>query len=494
MHQSQKPVIAIVGRPNVGKSTLFNRLVGRQAAIVEDFAGVTRDRNYGDGYLGDKEYIVIDTGGFEPEATDDMLKAMRLQASIAIDEADVVICVFDGREGLLPSDEEIVRMLERSPKPTHYAVNKIDGAKHDPLVAEFWSAGVSMIWPVSAQHGSGVYDLMEAVVEDFPDRETTDDPDDPGIAVAVIGKPNAGKSTLVNRLLGTDRLLVGPIPGTTRDSIDSVLEREPDQEAIAEAKAAIEEEREAQRTNEDEERNEEDDAAYLRHLEETLAQAERSRRYLIIDTAGVRRRKWIKTRLERYSIVRSFKSIDRADVCLLLIDAGMGVTEQDAKLAGLIQAKGRGCIILVNKWDTIAEKNTHTAGEFVKQIREDLKFIPYAPILFISALTGQRVHRILGVIDNVKRNYDRRIRTGEVNRLLKRVLETHTPPFHKGKTLKIYYASQVSTGPPTFVLSVNNRDSVHFSYERFLYNQVRAAWDFEGTPIRLVLRDKRQSR
>jgi GTP-binding protein len=517
MTHRQKPVIALVGRPNVGKSTLFNRLVGRQTAIVEDIPGVTRDRNYGDGSISGEPYIVIDTGGFEPVTTDDMLKAMRLQAEIAIDEADVVVCVFDGREGCLPSDEEIVRLLQQSNKPIHHAVNKIDGARHDPLVAEFWSLGVPMIWPISAQHGGGVYELMEAVLEDFPTFDEIDEETaKTSTSIAVIGKPNVGKSTLVNRLLGEERLVASPVPGTTRDSIDTWLELPSNDTAItmleqayAEESARVEAARLAREMPEEEsaadrgiilpdgpevsdEEDEEDDLVVLETLEQQIARARLPRRYLLIDTAGVRRRKWVKTRLEKYSIVKSFKSIDRADVCLLLIDATAGVTEQDAKLAGLIQTKGRACIILVNKWDLVPNKTDKTAGEFVRQLRDDLQFISYAPVIFISALSGQRVHRIMSEVDRVSRNFNRRVSTSEVNKRLRQALDGHQPPTYRGKRLQIYYGSQISSAPPLFILSVNYRDALHFSYERYLHNQIRQNWDFEGTPIKIIYRDRKR--
>jgi len=443
-----KPIVAIVGRPNVGKSTLFNRLVGQRTAIVEDSPGVTRDRHYGDADLLGREAIVVDTGGFEPETDDAMLRAMREQAQLAIDEADVVLMVFDGRAGLLPADGEITRMLVQSGKPVHYVVNKIDGARHDPLVAEFWELGVPELWPVSAEHGAGVYDLLEAVLETLPpEGEDEVEEADEVTRVAVIGKPNAGKSTLLNRLLGEERLLVSDVPGTTRDSIDSELVV----------------------TGEDGE----------------------PRRYLLIDTAGVRRRKWIKTTVEKISVVRTFKSIDRADVCLLLIDALEGVTDQDAKLASLIDDKGRACVLLLNKWDAVADKDDRTIGEFVKSLRHDLGFVSWAPILSISALTGQRVHKLLEIVDRVAANRTRRVSTGELNRTVEELIQLHTPPVHKQRRLKIYYASQVSVRPPTFVLWVNDTEAMSETYLRFLKNRLRERWDFEGTPIKVAVRQRK---
>jgi len=543
---ARKPVVAIVGRPNVGKSTLFNRLVGRRAAIVEDFAGVTRDRHYGDGELFGRKFIVIDTGGFEPETDDGMLKAMRNQAQLAIEEADVVIVLFDGREGLLPADREITRMLQRSGKPVHYAVNKIDGQRHEPLVAEFWELGIEMVWGVSAQHGPGVYDLMEPVLDDLPEEvaEESDEERAPNVTkIAIIGKPNAGKSTLVNRLLGEERLLTSNIPGTTRDSIDTWLELPPDQgmlDAITEELAAFEgngaaagsdadddddiwsdeaseadefpegvtadprwpvytwedeADVEAMAEAEDEFGNVEADVQRMRAaLQEQLERAKMPRRYLVIDTAGVRRRKWVKTALEKYSIVRSFKSIDRADVCLLVIDATSGVTDQDAKLAGLIQAKGKACVILVNKWDIVPDKDSNTAGGYVKTLRRDLGFIGYAPILFISAMTGQRTHKIMGEVDGVRRNWQRRVPTSELNKFVETLTERQPPPIHKGRRPRIYYTSQVATGPPTILLSVNDKTSFKAAYQRFLLNRIRRRWEFGGTPIKLIWRGRKKRR
>ncbi|MGM0574324.1 MAG: ribosome biogenesis GTPase Der [Myxococcota bacterium] len=552
-----KPVIAIVGRPNVGKSTLFNRLVGRREAIVEDQPGVTRDRHYGDGEVLGRRFIVIDTGGFEPEADEGMLPAMRRQAEIAIAEADVVIAMYDGREGLLPTDREVARVLGRADKPVFHAVNKIDGARHEALVAEFWEMGVDSLHSMSAQHGPGVYDLMAEVLEVLPEEDAAAERRAAeATRVAVIGKPNVGKSTLINRLLGEERLLVSDVPGTTVDSIDTWLQRPPDRRALATAETRLEEARaalEAARAREgrggigpggapspagppdeqddgvivhwaggDQAEWQEDaegfevdptvqdidieDARWqapgdLEAAEEAVAAAEteleaarRAQRYLLIDTAGIRRRKWMRTDLERRSVVRSFKAIDRAEVCLLLVDATVGVTEQDAKLAGMIQDKGRACVILVNKWDAVSDKDTYTAGRYVKELREALKFVSYAPIVFISALSGQRVHRILGAVDRVKVNYTRRIATGPLNRWLAATVRHHQPPVHRGRRLRVYYASQVTTAPPTVLLSVNEPKLLHFSYKRFLVNQLRQQYDFEGTPLRLVVRGRGRKR
>jgi GTP-binding protein len=520
-----KPTLAIVGRPNVGKSTLFNRLIERQAAIVQDMPGVTRDRHYGEGNVLGWEFIAVDTGGFEPSSKDGMLGAMREQAEIAITEADAIIAVYDGPAGLTPVDREIVRILARTNKPVFHVVNKIDGPKQDALVCEFWEAGVPMLHVVSAQHGGGVLDLMEEVIAAFPeDKDSEKDEDASLTRIAVIGKPNVGKSTLVNRMLGEERLLVSDVPGTTRDAIDTWIERPPDPSAVKRAQARYDEVHVRLEAKE-EPALDTQDPFYLRplvgervpdsrevdmedpdwkpptddSLERDLGRAQKalegsgsSRRYLLIDTAGIRRRKWIKTRIERVSIVQSFKSIDRAEVCLLLIDATQGVTDQDAKLAGLIHAKGRAAVILVNKWDIVADKDTDTAGEFVKELRRDLPFVAYAPIVFISAKTGQRTHKILQAVDQAKEAAHTRISTGALNRQLAYIVRKHQPPIHKNRRLKFFFGSQVAVAPPTFLFWVNDPDAVHFSYERFVYNQLRAKWGFEGTPIKLIMR-KRQA-
>ncbi|MEZ4266253.1 MAG: ribosome biogenesis GTPase Der [Myxococcota bacterium] len=578
-----KPIVAIVGRPNVGKSTLFNRLCGRRAAVVQDMPGVTRDRHYAEAVLVGRPVVIIDTGGFDPDADEGMLPAMRAQAEIAVREADAVIALYDGRDGLLHADETIARILARSGKPVFHAVNKIDGPRHEALAAEFWSLGVEEIYALSALHGPGVMDLEEAIADALPPVDRDAEAEKPARAtarVAVIGRPNVGKSTLVNRLLGEERLLVSDVPGTTVDSIDTWLVRRPDPEAIARAEAAVEAAREALESarhgrrvmlaeaegeagewveqpeadwsgvpdeaddevqifygrfsatgetfggGEDDEdaggpaeddgfdgpedprladidiedkrwRAPEDLALLeetLRDAEEALLDAQSDQRTMLIDTAGIRRRKWVKTPVERISIVRSYKSIDRAEVCLLVLDATAGVSDQDAKLAGLIQDKGRACIILVNKWDAVPNKDTHTAGQYVKAIRRDLQFISYAPIIFISALSGQRTHRILGTVDRVRTSYGRRIGTSSINRWLSGVVRRHQPPSYRSKRLRIYYAQQVAVGPPTILLSVNDGKLMQMAYRRFLLNQLRVGFGFEGTPVRFVLRGRNRLR
>ena len=511
-----KPMVVIVGRPNVGKSTLFNRLVGGRGALVENRPGITRDRHYGDADVLGRALLVIDTGGFEPSATEGMLSAMRAQAEIAIDEADAVIVLHDGHEGVLPADQEIVRLMARSSKPVFHAVNKIDGQRHERLVPEFWEMGVESLYPISAQHGPGVLDLMEDVLSSLPEEEDAEDAE-PGragaIRVAVIGKPNVGKSTLVNRLLGEDRLLVSDVPGTTRDAIDTWHERPPDPALLARAEsdlAALIEADEPVPVDDDDDVPsgvfDMEDRAWsaqgdpealeraISDARDAVEAAREPRRYLFIDTAGIRRRKWVKTHIERASIIQAFKAIDRAEICLLLIDATQGVTDQDAKLAGLIQDKGRACVILVNKWDAVEGKTTDTAGAFIKDLHHNLQFVRHAPVVLISALSGQRVHRILGAVDHVNANNHRRVPTGALNRFVAGVVRRKQPPLHKNRRLRIYYCSQVAVAPPTFILSVNDPHAIHFSYKRYILNQLRDAWDFGGAPLRLILRKHNKRR
>lgn len=442
---SPVPVIAIVGRPNVGKSTLFNRLVAARRAIVEDLPGVTRDRQYGEAELLGRRIIVIDTGGIEPSSDDALLKQMREQAQIAIEESDAIICLFDGPAGVLPQDAEIARMLQRSRTPVFWTVNKIDGPRHDPLIAEFYELGLDELFPISAQHSGGVLDLVEAIFEALPpEREEEDDVADGPLRVAIVGRPNVGKSTLLNRLIGVERMIVSDVPGTTRDSVDTPLTRR----------------------------------------REDGSQAD----YLLIDTAGVRRRKWVKTSVEKISVVRTFKAIDRAEVCLFLLDASEGVTEQDQRLAGLIAEKGRGCVILLNKWDALGKKDNATFGEKIRALQDQLGFMKWAPILTISGLTGQRTHKILDLVDQAYVQYEKRVPTGELNRVFEQILHKHQPPIVKHRRLKLYYASQVAVRPPRFVVWCNDPEGVHFSYRRFLLNRFRAQWGFEGTPIKLFVR------
>lgn len=439
-----KPIVAIVGRPNVGKSTLFNRLVGRRKAMVDDMPGVTRDRNYAD--VGDRfgrPFTLIDTGGFEPDTDDRLLQQMRQQSQLAIEEADVIIFVMDGRQGLIPSDVEVVEMLRRVDKPVFYVVNKVDGERQEREMAEFYALGVENVLPVSAEHGRGVGDLMEEVVASFPPGE---DPEEDGDVprIAVVGRPNVGKSSLVNRLLGYERVVANPTAGTTRDSIDTLF------------------------------------TWY-------------EKKFRLVDTAGIRRKGRISQKVESYSAVDALRSIERADVALIVIDAEQGVTEQDTKIAGYAFEAGRSCIFVVNKWDTV-EKDNASVGRFVDSIRTDFKYLAFAPIVFVSAKTGQRLSSIMKEVDKAMAQYSRRVSTGEINRVFEAATAAHQPPVFQGRRVKLYYATQVSAKPPTFVVFTNRPEGIHFSYERYLVNKIREAFGFESTPVRLIFKGKEKGR
>ena len=435
-----KPVVAIVGRPNVGKSMLFNKLTGRRTAIVEDTPGVTRDRIYGLCDWNGRTFDLIDTGGIEPSTDSQMLLFMRRQAEIAIEVADVIIMVTDVRVGMTAADQEVATMLKRSKKPVVVAVNKCDAVGPvNPEVYEFYGLGLGDPIEVSAIHGHGTGELLDFCVEHFlPETEEEVDPDI--IKVAIVGKPNVGKSSLLNKILGHERVIVSNVAGTTRDAIDTYYENE-------------------------------------------------SGRYLLIDTAGMRRKSKVDDAIERYSNMRSIQAIDRCDVCLILIDANEGVTEQDTKIAGLAHEAGKACIIVANKWDTV-EKETKTMDEKTAAIRRDLGFMTYAPVLFISALTGQRVNRLFEAINSVAANSAMRITTGMLNNILEDATARVQPPTDKGRRLKIYYMTQVGVKPPHFVFFCNDARLFHFSYQRYLENQIRAVFGLEGTPIKITVRQK----
>lgn len=436
-----KPIIAIVGRPNVGKSTLFNKLIGERRAIVEDTPGITRDRIYGETEWRGKKMIVIDTGGIEPKADDTILQKMRQQAQIAIDTADAIIFMCDIRTGLLADDMDIAVMLKKSGKPVIPAINKADRiGTVDPTFYEFYELGFSMD-PIalSSLHGSGSGDLLDAVLEVLPpfkEEETEDDV----IRVAVIGKPNAGKSSLINRILGDDRLIVSDIAGTTRDAIDTPFEN-----ALG--------------------------------------------KYVMIDTAGIRRQSRVEDRIEKFSVLRAKMAVERADVCLLVIDAQEGVTEQDEKIAGIAHEAGKATIICVNKWDLV-EKDNKTVNAYTKKVYDALSYMTYAPLLFISAKTGQRIPKLFEHINYVNNQSKMRISTGMLNDVLAEAVNRVQPPTDRGKRLKIYYMTQPSVAPPTFILFCNNAELFHFSYQRYIENHLRQTFGFKGTPIRIVVRQR----
>ncbi len=437
-----RPIVAIVGRPNVGKSTFFNMLAGEKISIVDDTPGVTRDRIYADVEWLGKTFTLVDTGGIEIRSEDVLFQEMRMQAQMAIDTADVIIFLTDGREGLTDADGEVADLLRRSTKPIVLAVNKIDNYEKQAMdVYEFYNLGIGEPYPVSARGKSGVGDLLEAVASHFPEDKDTDEED--GIPrIAIIGKPNVGKSSIVNRLLGENRMIVSDIPGTTRDAIDSRI-----------------------RVN--------------------------GKDYIFIDTAGLRRQNRRKEALEYYSVVRALSAVERADVAILVISAKEGVTEQDAKIAGIAHDNGKGVIIAVNKWDAV-EKDNDSVKDYTRKIRETLSFMPYAPIVFISAMTGQRCAKIYPLVDTVLENRERRIPTGVLNEFVAEATALTAPPTDKGKRLKIFYATQVGQGPPAFVFFVNDKELMHFSYQRYLENRIRESFDFDGTSIRFLIRERKE--
>ncbi len=437
----EKPVIAIVGRPNVGKSLLFNRITEKRTAIVEDTPGVTRDRIYGEAEWRSKPFVVVDTGGIEPRSDDQILKFMRQQALIAIDHASVVILVTDIRTGVTAADEEVAAMLKKTQKPIVLAVNKMDAPGNPPAeFYEFYNLGLGDPVGISALHGNGTGDLLDACFALLPDEAWDDASGDEGIKVAVIGKPNAGKSSLVNCVTGEERVIVSNIPGTTRDSIDSRVERN-------------------------------------------------GEIFTFIDTAGIRRKSRVDEAIERFSVLRAQMAIERADVCVLMIDAEAGITDQDTKIAGLAHEAGKAAIIAVNKWDLI-EKETGTQKEYENKIRTELAYMPYAPMIFLSAKTGQRVENLFALIKKVYEAANTRITTGQLNSILADATARVQPPTDKGRRLKIFYMTQASVCPPTFVCFCNDAKLFHFSYLRYLENQIRQVYGLEGTPVKMVVRQR----
>lgn len=436
-----KPIVAIVGRPNVGKSTLFNKLAGRRISIVEDTPGVTRDRVYAEAEWLRHNFTIIDTGGIEPESEDIIVAQMRRQAQIAIETADVIVFIVDGKEGLTGADKEVAQMLRKSKKPVMLVVNKIDNLKDEANAFEFYNLGIGEPVVISASQGLGLGDMLDVIVSHF-DEDAGKDVEDEYIRIAMVGKPNVGKSSLINKLLGEDRVIVSDIPGTTRDAIDSYLENE-------------------------------------------------LGKFILVDTAGLRRKSKVKEEIERYSVIRTLAAIERADVCILMIDAEENISEQDEKIIGYAHELNKAIMVIVNKWDLI-EKDDKTMDKFKKNLQSELNFLSYAPFLFISAKTGQRVNKVLELAKECYENYTKRVATGVLNDVINRAVLMKEPPVVGLKRLKIYYVTQPQSKPPTFVFFVNDSKALHFSYERYLENQLRASFEFKGTGIKMVFRERKE--
>jgi GTP-binding protein len=435
-----KPIVAVVGRPNVGKSTFFNRIAGKRISIVEDKPGVTRDRIYADVEWLNHKFTLIDTGGIEPDSKDIIISQMKTQAQIAIDTANVIVFMVDGKEGITTADEEIANMLRRTNKPIVFVVNKIDTNKLPDTFYDFYSLGLGEPIPISSVNALNLGDLLDIIVSKFPE-DIDDQYEEDVIKVAVIGKPNVGKSSLINTILGEERVIVSDIAGTTRDAIDTPFEYQDD-------------------------------------------------KYIFIDTAGIRRKSKVYENIEKYSVLRAFTAIERSDVCLLVIDATIGVTEQDKKIAGYAHEAGKATIIVINKWDLI-DKNDYTFNEYTKKVRNQLSFMLYAPIIFVSAKTKQRVSKILEYVKYVSNQHSMRISTGSLNDIISEAVLLNQPPSDKGKRLKIYYGTQVAVKPPKFVLFINDKELAHFSYIRYIENQIRQSFKFEGTPIIIECKEKK---
>jgi len=435
-----RSIIAIVGRPNVGKSTLFNRLARRTKAIIDDIPGVTRDRNYADVQWEDNSFTLIDTGGFDPDSKEKISQLVYEQARLAIDEADIILFLTDGREGLMPVDLDLINILRPIPKPIFYCINKIDGARQEETIVDYFRSGLDHWHPISARHSRGVRDLMDAVANVLPKDAERLPEDGDIIKIAVLGRPNVGKSSLVNQILGYDRVIVTETPGTTRDAVDTPF-------------------------------------------------TFREQKYIIIDTAGIRRKSRIGFQLEKYCVVEALRVLRRCDISLIVIDAEEGVTEQDVKIAGQAYEKGKASVLVFNKWDLIKKDNA-TIGRYVKKIKDKMKFLDFVPIIFVSALSGQRVTKILEKANDCFTQFQKRISTSDLNRFLQQAVNKYPPPRHHGRPIKFYYLSQVDIKPPTFVFFTNFPQAIHFSYERYLANQLRETYGFEGTPLRLFFRGR----
>ncbi len=437
------PIVAIVGRPNVGKSTLFNRILGKRQAIVEDVAGVTRDRNYGQASWLDRDFTLVDTGGLDPLVEEGLFTLTREQALVAIEEADVILFVLDTRTGIAPADDEVAKILRRTEKPVFLVANKSEGNTRELEASEFYKLGLGQVFPISALHGSGVAELLDELIFKLPEKEAEPE-EDHDLRVAVVGKPNTGKSTLVNSIVGQERVLVSDIPGTTADTVDSLVERN-------------------------------------------------GRRYLLVDTAGVRRKARVKGAIEHFSVLRALNAIDRCHVCLLLIDSSEGLVDQDLRIAGLVNERGRGLVVCLNKWDLV-DKDHRTFDETVKHVREKMFFFPGVPVISISALTGLRVDRIFEVVDGVYHEAIKELTTRQVNDTLEKAIQGHQPHLVRGQRLKFYYATQVGTSPPSFVIFTNRPKDIKDSYTRFIERTFREEHGFAGTPIRLIFKRGREDR
>ena len=435
-----KPIVAIVGRPNVGKSTLFNRITHTKDALVDDFPGVTRDRHYGDANWDDVEFTLVDTGGFTEG--DDLADAVRFQVHQAIADADVIMLLLDGKEGISPFDKDIINLLRSVEKPIFHVVNKIDGAEQEIYLSEFYQLGLETLYPLSAEHRYGLTDLLDEMVNVISGLATAPHEEAAGemIRLAVVGRPNVGKSSLINWVLGENRLLVSNIPGTTRDAIDLVCKLN-------------------------------------------------GKSYLLVDTAGIRRKGKVSRKLEKFSIIKALRSLERCDVALIVMDAAEGVTDQDISIAGYAYDRGCGCVFLLNKWDLV-EKDSNTVKAYYERLRDQAKFLSFAPAMTISALTGQRITKTFKLVDEVYSQYVHRIATGQLNRILGKAIEKNAPSMHRGKQIKFYYAAQISTRPPTIVCFVNYPQAIHFSYKRYLINQLREESGLDKTPIRMIFRQR----